>query len=166
MTITVLPLDLVIDDADGSVTIRLRSTPQDDDRPLTRRIPDYLRAHPHSTAAAVAEALGSSSPDSVSSTLSELKKRGEVDNAVDGHTTREWVAFTYVVAELDADGQIVAYLRGLAAKEFGPDVTHRLTPDLNLAWRFPDRERAQVEADRFNPVHGNPPLTVIKALIP
>ena len=92
MAITVLPFDLLIDDADGSVTIRTRSPRQDDDRPLTRRIPDYLRAHPHSTAAEVAEALGSSSPDSVSSTLSELKKRGDVNNAVDGHTTREWIA--------------------------------------------------------------------------
>jgi hypothetical protein len=44
-----------------------------------------------STAEAVAEALGSS-PDVVSSTLSELKKRGDVNNAVDGHTTREWSA--------------------------------------------------------------------------
>lgn len=166
MTITIMPLDLLIDDVDGSVTIRLRSAPQNDDRPLTKRIPDYLRAHPHSTAADVAEALGSSSPDSVSSTLSELKKRGEVDNAVDGHNTREWVAFTYVVAELDADGQAVTYLSGIAAKQFGPDVTYRLTPDLSLAWRFPDREHAQVEADRFKPVPGNPPLTVIKALIP
>jgi hypothetical protein len=68
-----------------------RSTPLDDDRPLTKRIPDYLRAHPHSTAATIAEALGSSK-DSISSTLSELKKRGEVNNAVDGRTTREWVA--------------------------------------------------------------------------
>jgi hypothetical protein len=166
MTITVIPLDLVIDEVDGSVAIRLRSTPQDDDRPLTRRIPDYLRAHPHSTAAEVAEALGASSPDSVSSTLSELKKRGEVNNAVDGHTTREWIAYTYLVAELDADGQAIAYLHGIAAKEFGPNVTHRMTPDLSLAWRFSDSERAQVEADRFNPVAGNPPLTVIKALIP
>lgn len=165
MTLTVIPLDLVIDEADGSVAIRLRSTPQDDDRPLTRRIPDHLRAHPHSTAAEVAEALGSSSTDSVSSTLSELKRRGEVDNGVDGHTTREWVAFTYVVAELDVDGQAVGYLRGIAVKEFGLDVTHRLTDDLNLAWRFPDMERAQVEADKFNSALGNPPLTAIKTLI-
>jgi predicted ArsR family transcriptional regulator len=93
MTITVLSLELLIDDADGSVTIRTRSPQQDDDRPLTKRIPAYLRAHPHSTAAAVAEALGSS-PDVVSSTLSELKKRGDVNNAVDGHTTREWIAVT------------------------------------------------------------------------
>lgn len=91
MTITVLPFELLIDDADGSVTIRTRSPQQGDDRPLTKRIPDYLRAHPHSTTAAVAEALGSSA-DVVSSTLSELKKRGEVNNAVDGHTTREWIA--------------------------------------------------------------------------
>ena len=68
-----------------------RATQQNDDRPLTKRIPDYLRAHPHSTAAAIAQALGSST-DVVSSTLSELKKRGEVNNAVDGHATREWVA--------------------------------------------------------------------------
>ncbi len=39
-----------------------------------KRIPDYLRPLPHSTAAAVAESLGPS-PDVVSSTLSELKKR-------------------------------------------------------------------------------------------
>lgn len=93
MTITVLPFELLIDDADGTVTIRTRSPRQDDERPLTKRIPDYLRAHPHSTAATVAEALGSS-PDVVSSTLSELKKRGDVNNAVDGHTTREWIAVT------------------------------------------------------------------------
>jgi hypothetical protein len=79
--------------ADGSVSIRTRSPQQDDDRPLTKRIPDYLRAHPHSTAAAVAEALGSST-DIASSTLSELKNRGLVNNAVDGHTTREWIAVT------------------------------------------------------------------------
>jgi hypothetical protein len=30
--------------------------------------------------------------DVVSSTLSELKKRGNVNNAADGHTTREWIA--------------------------------------------------------------------------
>ena len=94
MTITVLPFELVIDDADGSVTIRTstRSTQQDEDRPLTVRIPEYLRSHPHSTAAAIAEALGSSNKDSVSTTLSILKDRGIVNNAADGHTTREWVA--------------------------------------------------------------------------
>jgi hypothetical protein len=94
MTITVLPFELLIDDADGSVTIRTRSLQQDEDRPLTERIPEYLRTHRNSTAAAIAEALGASK-DVVSSTLSYLKKdRGSVDNGVDGHTTREWVAVT------------------------------------------------------------------------
>src|SRR4051812_26448316 len=119
MAIRVLSLELLIDDADGSVTIRTRPVSRDDDRPLTKRIPDYLAAHPHSTAAAAAAALGSSA-DVVSSTLSELKKRGDVSNAVSGHTTREWTAVPHAVAELDAAGQPVAYLHGLAAREFGP----------------------------------------------
>jgi hypothetical protein len=76
----------------GDLRVAYR-TSREGPRDLTKRIPDYLRAHSHSTAAAVAEALGSS-PDVVSSTLSELKKRGDVNNAVDGHTTREWIAVT------------------------------------------------------------------------
>lgn len=108
MTITKIPLELAIDDSDGSVTIRLRSPQQedddantirthspqqDDDRPLTRRIPEYLRTHPHSTCAAMEEPLHASK-DVISSTCTELKKRGIVNNGVDGHTTWEWVAVT------------------------------------------------------------------------
>jgi hypothetical protein len=62
------------------------TTQQEDDRPLTRRIPEYLRVHPHSTAEAIAEALGSTTKNSVSTTLSVLKKDGKVNNGVDGHT--------------------------------------------------------------------------------
>jgi hypothetical protein len=69
----------------------------------------------------------------------------------------------YVVAELDSDGKPVSYLPALAAREFGPDVTYRLTPDLALAWPFPeDRDSAQDQADRFNSAPGNPHLTVIE----
>ena len=160
MALTVVPLELVIDDADGSVTIRTRSRQQDDDRPLTKRIPDFLKGHPHSTAAAVAEALGSSS-DVVSSTLSELKKRGEVNNAVNGHTTREWIALAYVIAQLDADGRAVGYLDALAAKEFGPDLTHRLTSDVTLARRFRDRESAHMQLASFMSARGTPPLAIL-----
>ena len=61
----------------------------------TVRIPEYLRTHPNSELPAITEAMGSSNPDSISSTLSELKKRGIVDNGVDGHSTREWIAVPY-----------------------------------------------------------------------
>jgi DNA-binding transcriptional ArsR family regulator len=105
MAITKIPLELTIDDSDGSVTIRLRSPQQEDDdantirthspqqddyRPLSVRILEYLRIHPHSTAATIAEALGSTTKDSVSSTLSVLKKEGKVNNGGEGHTTWEW----------------------------------------------------------------------------
>jgi DNA-binding transcriptional ArsR family regulator len=105
MTITKIPLELTIDDSDGSVTIRLRSPQQedsdahairtrpprqDDYRPLSVRILEYLSTHPHITAAAIAEALGSTTKDSVSSTLSVLKKEGKVNNGGEDHTTWEW----------------------------------------------------------------------------
>ncbi|VBA47931.1 hypothetical protein [Mycobacterium attenuatum] len=70
------------------------------------------------------------------------------------------MTYRYVVAELDSDGNPINYLRALAAKEFGPEFTYRLTPDQAQAWRFPDRERAQEQADRFNSSAANPHLTV------
>lgn len=70
------------------------------------------------------------------------------------------MTYRYVVAELDPDGNPISYLRGLAVKEFGPELTYRLTPDQTQAWRFRDRESAQVQADRFNSSSANPHLTV------
>ena len=105
MTITKIPLELTIDDSDGSVTICLRSPQRDDDdanairtrppqqddyRPLAVRILEYLTIHPHSTAETIADALGSTTKNSVSTTLSVLKKDAKVDNGGDGHTTWEW----------------------------------------------------------------------------
>jgi len=69
---------------------------------------------------------------------------------------------TYVVAELDSDGKPVRYLHAKAAREFGPDVTYLLTSDLGQAWKFPDRESAQKQADWFNSAPGNPHLRVIE----
>ncbi|MFZ1179258.1 MAG: hypothetical protein WAO15_23975 [Mycobacterium sp.] len=68
----------------------------------------------------------------------------------------------HVVAELDSAGKPISYLRGLAAREFGPDVTYRLTPDLDQAWRLLDNKSAQEQAARFNSASGNPHLAVIE----
>jgi hypothetical protein len=67
---------------------------------------------------------------------------------------------TYVVAELK-DGKPVAYLHALAAKEFAPEPTYKLTDDLDLARTFPDQESAQEVADVFNSDSRNARLTVI-----
>lgn len=72
---------------------------------------------------------------------------------------------TYVVAELNSDGRPVSYLRSLAAHEFGPDVTYRLTIDPDEAARFLDKESAQKQADRFNSSPHNPQLMVTVTII-
>jgi hypothetical protein len=67
---------------------------------------------------------------------------------------------TYVVAELK-DGKPVAYLHAVAAKEFAPEPTFKLTDDVDQAWTFPDEESAQEVADVFNSDSRNPHLDVI-----
>jgi len=71
----------------------------------------------------------------------------------------------YVVAELNSRGKPISYLRALAAHEFGPEVTYRLTIDPDQASRFLDKESAQKQADRFNASPHNPRFTVAVTVI-
>lgn len=68
----------------------------------------------------------------------------------------------YVIAELDEDGTPVRFLNAIAAKEFGPDPTYRLTAELGHAWKSHDAEKARKQADAFNSDGRNPRLTVIE----
>jgi hypothetical protein len=68
----------------------------------------------------------------------------------------------YVIAELDEDGKPVSYLNAIAAEEFAPDPTYRLTAELGHAWKSHDAKNAQKHADAFNSDGRNPHLTVIE----
>lgn len=68
----------------------------------------------------------------------------------------------YGIAELDQDGKPASYLHAVAAKEFAPGPTYRLTTELDHAWRSHDATVAQAHADAFSSAVGNPHLTVIE----